>query len=179
MRYNGAVRRPCHPLALAALLASAITVGTGCVSKPTMRLHHAEISGVQMGLPPSLFMTVVLQVTNPNAYDVAVRAVRGQVIMADKFSFPIDWRPAQAVWMPADRTTVVRVPVVLPMQTVWQLLREAVATPIIGYRVVGAADVIGTRTFQIEKDDYAVDERGTISRAEIAAVLPNSVFPPR
>jgi hypothetical protein len=132
-----------------------------------------------MGAPPNLMMTVVLQVTNPNSYDVAVRAMRGQVIMADRYGFPIDWRPAQAVWMAADQTTVVRVPVVLPIPIAWQVLQEAVATPIVGYRVIGTADVTGTRTFQIEQDNYAVDERGSISRAEIAAVLPNSVFPPR
>ena len=32
-----------------------------------------------------------------------------------------------------------------------------------------------THTFQLEKDDYAVDGTGTITRAQMLAVIPNSI----
>src|SRR3954467_1205082 len=43
----------------------------GCVSKPTMHLNHAEISGAQFAtFPPSvgILMVVVVDVYNPNSY---------------------------------------------------------------------------------------------------------------
>lgn len=147
-----------------------------------MHLHHAEVSGVQLAtLPPSLgvVLTVVVDVYNPNSYDVAVRAFRGQAIMADKYPLPVEFRaPQDGVWMPAGQTTPLRVPVTMPVDLALVLLREAFASPTIPYRFVGTADVTGTRTFQIERDNYGVDERGAITREQIAAILPNSILPP-
>jgi hypothetical protein len=150
----------------------------GCVHKPTMHLNHAEISGAQLAtFPPSvgILMTVVVDVYNPNSYDVAIRAMRGTVVMADKYSLPVDFRPpGNGVWLAADRTTSVRVPVSMPIDLGLLLLRESAATPLIPYRLTGRADVTATSTFRIESDDYAVDEQGTISRQQIAAIIPNS-----
>ncbi len=42
----------------------------------------------------------------------------------------------------------------------------------------GKADVTGTRTLQIEKDDYSVDERGIVTRQQIEAIIPNTLFGP-
>ena len=66
--------RRCLPLLFLACIA--------CVSKPPMHLNHAEVSGVQFPAF-SVLMTVVVDVHNPNGYDVAVRAFSGQAIMAD------------------------------------------------------------------------------------------------
>src|ERR1700721_1670535 len=78
---------------------------SGCWSKPPMRLDHAEISGVQLAtLPPSIdvVMTIFLDVYNPNGYDVAVRAVRGQTILAGRFPLPVDYHaPGDGLWLPA------------------------------------------------------------------------------
>jgi hypothetical protein len=155
----------------------------GCVSKPTMRLNHAEISGVQVAtFPPSMgvLMTVVVDVYNPNSYDVAVRAMRGQVVMADRYPLPLDFRPqGEGVWLASGKTTSMRVPIVIPIELALALLREAFASPTIGYRVTGAADVTGTRTLHVEKDNYSVDERGAITRQQIEAILPASILVPR
>jgi len=166
-------------------LALAAALTAGCVSKPTMHLHHAEVSGAQLGIQPNgaptigVVMTVVVDVYNPNSYDVAVRAFRGQAIMADKYPLPVEFRaPDPGVWMPAGQTTQLRVPVNMPVDLGIVLLREAFASPTIPYRFVGTADVTGTRTFQIEKDNYGVDERGAITRDQIAAIIPNSLMPP-
>jgi late embryogenesis abundant protein len=151
---------------------------SGCVSKPTMHLNHAEISGATLGtFPPSvgILMTVVVDVYNPNSYDVAIRAMRGQVVMGNNHLLPVDYRaPGNGVWLAADKTTSVRVPVSVPLDLGLLLLRESAAAPFIPYRLTGRADVTASSTFKVEADDYAVDEQGTISRQQIAAIIPNS-----
>ena len=151
----------------------------GCVSKPTMHLNHAEISGAQLAVfPPAIgiLMTVVVDVYNPNSYDVAIRAMRGQVVMGYNHWLPVDFRPpGNGVWLASDRTTSVRVPVSVPLELGLALLRESAQSPFIPYRLTGRADVTASSTFRVESDDYAVDEQGTISRDQIAAIIPNSI----
>ena len=148
-----------------------------------MHLNHAEISGAQLGtFPPSIgiLMTVVVDVHNPNSYDVAIRAMRGQVIMGNNHVLPIDFRaPGSGLWLASDRTTSVRVPITMPLDMGLMLLRESVMAPVIAYRLIGRADVTASNTFRVESDDYAVDEQGTISREQIAAIVPNSLGVPR
>lgn len=160
-------------LALAFALV-ALTSTTGCASKPTMHLKHAEVSGVRLGFPPqvSVVMTMTVDVYNPNSYDVAIRAVRGTVVLQDRYTMPIDFRPGgEGVWLPSDSTTPVRVPVTIPVDLAMQLLRETYTAPMIGFRLIGSADVTATRTFKIEKDNYSVDERGQITRQQMEAAL--------
>ena len=136
-----------------------------------MKVNHAELAGVQLGFPPSLMvqMTVVLDVTNPNSYDVAVRAMRGTVIYNGRYTQPINWAPGgEGVWLAAGRTTQVRVPVAMPVDLAMTLMREAM-TGVVKYHVKGKADVTATRTLAIEKDDYEVDEDGSFARQQIEA----------
>jgi hypothetical protein len=153
--------------------------GTGCVSKPTMHLNHAEISGVQLAtLPPTIdvVMTIVLDVYNPNGYDVAVRAVRGQTMMAERYPLPVDYRaPGDGLWLPSHQTTQVRVPMSVPLALAFQLVQQAMASPVIPYRFQGKADVTATRSLQLEKDNYGVDESGTVTRDQMMSVIPNSI----
>jgi hypothetical protein len=147
----------------------------GCASKPTMTLKHAEISGVSLGFPPQVgvVMTMVLEVYNPNSYDVAVRAMRGTAVLAQRYTLPIDYRPGpEGVWMASKATTVLRVPVTVPIDLALTLLRESYTVPTISFRVTGTADVTATRTFQIEKDNYAVDEVGSFSRQQLEMAIP-------
>ena len=106
-----------------------------------MHLNHAEISGVTMAsIPPSLgvLMTVVIDVHNPNGYDVAVRAMRGQTMMADKYPLPVDYRaPGDGLWLPAGQTTSVRIPMTMPLPLAMALVQEAFQTPVIPYRFTG------------------------------------------
>lgn len=144
-----------------------------------MKLNHAEVSGVQLGFPPQLgvMMTSVVDVKNPNSYDVAIRAMRGNVVIADKYTLPIQWNPGgEGVWLPADQVTQVRVPVVVPVQLAMQIVREAYTSPTIPFRITGRADVTATRTFKLEKDDYEVDEHGEISREQVEASMRGMVF---
>jgi hypothetical protein len=153
---------------------------SGCVSKPTMHLNHAEISGVSLGLPPNiaLEMTIVLDVYNPNGYDVAVRAVRGQTLMADRYPIAVDYRaPGEGLWLPAKQVTPVRVPMTVPVPLALQLVQESWTSPVIPYHFQGKADVTATRSFKLEKDDYGVDEEGTVTREQMIQVIPNSFMP--
>ena len=112
-------------------------------------------------------MTVVIDVFNPNSYDVAIRAMRGTVSFYDRYTMPIDFRPpGEGIWLGSDRTTQVRVPAAVPMDLALRITREAM-TGVVPYRVMGKADVTATRTLKVESDNYEVDERGEISRQVI------------
>jgi hypothetical protein len=148
----------------------------GCASKPTMKLNHAEISGMQLGFPPTVgvLMTMVLDVTNTNSYDVAVRAMRGTATLAGRYTLPIDWRPGgEGVWLSSNATTTIRVPVTVPVDLALTLLRESYMTPTVSFRVIGTADVTATRTFKIEKDNYSVDEVGSFNRQQLEMAIPH------
>ena len=62
-------------------------------------------------------------------------------------------------------------PVEVPITTSLAVLSETVHTPMVNYHFTGTADVTATRTFQLEKDDYSVNEQGVISRDQIQAGL--------
>lgn len=143
-----------------------------------MRLHHAEVTGLRVAFPPSasVVMTVVVAVYNPNGYDVAIRAVRGQLTLARRYPMPLDFYPVPpGVWLPSDRTTLVRVPVNVPVQIAAAVLQESLFSPVVPYRFSGRADVTATRSLKLEVDNYAVDEEGVVTRAELEAAV-RSIF---
>jgi hypothetical protein len=149
-------------------------LGAACVKDPTMRLNHAEITGVSIALPPSLgiLMTVYVDVYNPNSYDVAVRAVRGQVLLARRHSLPVNYQaPGDGAWLRAGTTTTVTVPVDVPVQVGMAVLAEYAAAPTIPYHFTGKADVTAGRTLRLETDDYSVNADGFVARQQIATVL--------
>jgi hypothetical protein len=161
---------------IASCLALSGAAFAGCASKPTMKLNHAELSGVQLGFPPTVgvVMTIVLDVYNPNSYDVAVRAMRGTATLANMYTLPVQWQPGgEGVWLASNATTTIRVPVTIPIDLGLRLLRESFTTPTVPFRVVGTADVTATRTFKIEKDNYSVDEVGTFSRQQLEMAIPH------
>jgi hypothetical protein len=156
-------------LAMVALVISAFAA-VGCAKAPTMRLNHAEVSGVVFGLPPSVgvMMTVVMDVYNPNSYDVAVRAMQGEVIFLDHYSLPIQFTsPGEGTWLTANATTQVRVPVNVPGDLAARFISEAIASPTIPFHVKGKANVTATRSLKVEADNYAIDAKGEISRADL------------
>jgi LEA14-like dessication related protein len=173
-----------HSIGLQALLMVAALGGIGaqgCVSKPTMHLNHAEIHGIQLlAIPPNVQMVVVVDVRNPNGFDVAVRAMRGTITMAGKYPVAINFvAPGDGLWLAADASTAIRIPIALPVDVALKVSMEAVQTPNIAYRFAGKADVSASRTFKVEEDDYAIDEPGEITRAQLLAILPNSLLAPR
>jgi hypothetical protein len=168
------------PLPLAALLLAPLL--GACVHDPTVRLDHAELNGVQIAaFPPRIgvLLTVVVDITNPNAFDVAVRAMRGQVMLADRYPLPMDFRPpGPGVWLRAGAATPVRIPVDMPIETAAAVLREAFGSPVIGFHVTGTVDVTGSATFKLDRDNFPVDLRGTMTRQQVEGVVP-AMFLPR
>jgi LEA14-like dessication related protein len=145
---------------LVAASALSLAFASGCVSKPVIALHHADLKEVSL---QGLDLKVVIQIHNPNAYDVEVRAVHAQVTIAGKYKLePMDLQPNK--WLPAGETTLIAVPVYIPWPMVPGLIAETLGTPDVKYRVQGSADVTATRTFGIEKNNYPLDEEASLPR---------------
>jgi hypothetical protein len=135
----------------------------GCVSKPAVTLQSAQLRSASLR---GVGLDVFLKVENDNSYDIQIRNVRAQVTIADRYPLmPIDIQPNQ--WLPADQATVVRVPIVIPWQVVSPIVRATLGRPLITYRVKGSADVTAVRMLGIERDNYPVDEGGSVLRQDL------------
>jgi hypothetical protein len=140
-----------------------VLVLPSCVSKPQMQLHHAEISSAG---PMGIGMNVYLRVNNDNSFDVQVRNVRVQTTLQGRWTLPpLAYSPNQ--WLPADGTTIVAAPVIIPWPLVTPLLAETAMNSNISYRVRGEADVTAIRSLGVKSDNYPVDETGSIPRVAV------------
>lgn len=155
----------------AALLACALGPLAGCVSKPVISLHHAEVRDASLG---GIGLEVVLKVDNPNTYDVEVRSVHAQVTIAGKYALePIDVTPNQ--WLGSNSTTLVRVPLSIPWTMLPVLVTETLGSSEVKYHVTGTADVTAVRALKIEKNDYPIDEDGTLPRQVFVSASPGGI----
>jgi uncharacterized membrane protein YuzA (DUF378 family) len=153
-------------LALTVLLLSA------CPSKPVLELHSARL---QSASPQGIGFQIELRVNNDNAFDVKIRNVRASVIIAGRYPLPqLQYNPDQ--WLGAGQTTIVRVPMVVPWNLVTPLMATTAGSTQISYHVRGLADVTAVRLLGIEKNDYPIDEEGTVSRAELVVAAARGVF---
>lgn len=142
-------------LAGAALLAT-----TACVQSPTVRLHHADIQGVSLAGP---VLDVVIEIQNPNSFDIKLRDVTAETRFAGKYTLPpIVIHPD--LWLPSGRATQVHVPTTLPWLMIPPILAETIFSPQVNYNVHGVANVTATRTFGIEEDNYPLDLNGSLPR---------------
>jgi LEA14-like dessication related protein len=138
----------------------ALDLLSGCVSKPVVALDHAELASASL---QGLGLAVVLQINNPNSYDVQVRSLHVEVTIAGRYALaPIDVQPNQ--WLPSNETTRVAVPVVIPWPVIPALISETLGSPQVTYRVRGSADVTAVRMLGIERNNYPVDEEGSLPR---------------
>jgi hypothetical protein len=186
MSFVGASLHCLRRFAVPAVASATLLFGaTGCAKKPTMKVNHAEVTGMQIGFPPAVnvVLTIVLDVYNPNSYDVAIRAVRGQTVLAGRYTLPVDFQAAQqspngqGVWLRSDTLTQVRVPVVVPADLALTLLRETMTTQWVAYRFVGTADVTATRSLKIEKDGYSISENGFFARQQLEFTIAGMNIP--
>ena len=117
----------------AALVACALAPLAGCVSKPVVTLHHAEVRAASLS---GIGLEVFLKVENPNAYDVKVRNVHAQVTIAGKYTLdPIDITPNQ--WLGSNSSTLVSVPLSIPWTMIPALVGETLGTSEVKYHVTG------------------------------------------
>ena len=151
------------PLLAAALALSALGA-VACVSQPVVALDHAELRGASFS---GVSLVVLLRVNNKNAFDVQVRSVRGQATLGGRWILPaLDYSPN--VWLPAGQTTVVAAPVMIPLDMIPGILAQTLGSASISYRFTGSADVTAVRMLGIQRNDYPVDDGGTISRMALA-----------
>ncbi len=149
----------------------ALAAAPGCVTTPTVKVHHAEVYGIGAYGVNTL---IYLQVRNDNSYDVQVRNLRAQVTLGGKYPLaPVNVSPNQ--WLPAHQTTLVAVPMSIPWQVLPSLIAETVGHYAIPYYIRGTADVTATRTFGIEKDNWVVDEGGSVPRQVVIDSAKSSI----
>jgi hypothetical protein len=152
-----------------------LSVGlAGCFAKPTMHVHHAEVQGVQITFPPSvgILMRVVMVIDNTSSADLLVRRFQGQVTLLGRYNIPVTVTPQ--TWLAAKQQTLMPVDVVIPLSTAIPLLRDSLNSPYINYQVVGSADVSATSSFEIQKDNYPINENGSIARQALVDIARNS-----
>jgi hypothetical protein len=163
-----------------ALLMSCLVAAACSSAKPTMRLQGVEIAGVELGGPARLTVRTMvwLEVFNPNSYDVAIRALRGEALVAGNHALPVDFRAeGTGAWLPSKQTTRVGIPVHVPAPVGLAVARAAYGAPTIPFHFRGKADVVATSTLQLERDDYAVDAKGAISREQLERALDRFKIP--
>lgn len=137
----------------------ALFAAPGCVSKPAVTVHHAELRGLSAW---GLQVMILLQVRNDNGYDVQLRNVNVSATFGRGLRLPVMFSPNQ--WLPSNQTSFVQVPVTIPWTAIPQLVAETNGAYAIPYHVKGVADVTATRALGIERDNYPVDEGGAIPR---------------
>lgn len=137
----------------------ALFAAPGCVSKPAVTVHHAELRGLSAW---GLQVMILLQVRNDNGYDVQLRNVNVSTTFGRGLRLPVMFSPNQ--WLPSNQTSFVQVPVTIPWTAIPQLVAETNGAYAIPYHVKGVADVTATRSLGIERDNYPVDEGGAIPR---------------
>lgn len=149
-------------LAPFAFVAGISLLAPGCAKTPTLTLHHAEFRSASL---VGLGLAVVLSVENPNSFDLAVRNVRATVKFADRYELPITYSPNQ--WLPAGEKTLVPVPFTIPYALIPDLINTSKHLQVLNYSVVGSVDVTATSSLEVEKDNYPIDEKGSIQRADL------------
>lgn len=170
-------REPCETAAMVrrrlalGLISGAALALAGCASDPTMRIHHAELRSASFY---GVGLDMMLQVYNPNSYDIQIRNVRANVVIAGRYSLPpLVFSPNQ--WLPAGEKTLVRVPMLIPYMLVPRLIDESVNAPIIYYSVNGNIDVTAVRMLGVEKDNYPVNEQSSITRQALMVAAGRSM----
>ncbi len=147
----------------AILLAALLTIASGCVSQPIATLHSVRVQSVS---PMGLGLEMVMKVRNENVFDVQVRDVRASVVVAEKFRLPpLVYNPNQ--WLPAGRSTLVRVPVMMPWPLVGPMVAYTVGSDTISYEVDGWVDVTAVRMLGIQKNNHKFEDVGEMSRMQI------------
>lgn len=142
------------------LVAALGLAAAGCVETPRVRLHHADIRGAAL---TGALIDVVIEIHNPNAYDIKLRDLTAETTFAGKYQLPpIVMHPDQ--WLPAGQATQVHVPATLPWLMIPGILAETLTAPKVTYHVRGSANVTATRTFGIEEDNYPIDLKGEMPR---------------
>lgn len=146
---------------VAAVFAVACAVGGfACASKPTVQVQHAQITGIDL---TGIRVNVVIRIRNPNSFDILVRNIQAQTTIAGAYQLPpINMQPN--VWLPANNTSFLTAPVVIPWHMVPGVLSATLGNEYIAYQVSGLADVTASRSFKLNVNQEPLEDHGVISR---------------
>lgn len=159
---------PAPKPALAALAALSLLslAAAGCAETPTVRLHHADIQGAAL---TGAVIDVVIEVHNPNSFDIQIRDVNAETTFAGQFRLPpIVMHPNQ--WLPSGQSVLVHVPTTLPWLMIPGILAATIMSPVVTYSVHGSANVTATRTFGIDQNNYPIDLVGQMPRQMVVSL---------
>ena len=135
----------------------------GCVKTPSLTPVGTELSGATS---QGLAMNVLMAINNPNGHDIQLRSVRATTTLTGLRQphalAPIDYPMDR--WLPAEQTTTLRIPILIPWPTVMSLALETPFTSQVTYRVQGKADVTASSSFRFDRDDMPFDAQGVLSR---------------
>lgn len=158
-------------VALIAALGVLVTSTAACPSKPTMQVHNARITHVS---PFGIGMDVVVKVHNDNSFDIMVRRVTAQTTIAGRYRMPqVSVQPN--AWLPADKSTFVTAPVVIPWHLVPGVLSATMGSENVSYHVQGWADVSATRMLGVQVNNQPIDERGVVPREVVLRAARTSI----
>jgi hypothetical protein len=158
--------------ALVVLVALLALFATGCFSEPSMKLYGARISGAS---PHGVNLNLTMSVHNHNSFDVMVRDVRADVMLAKSYRLP-SVVISPNIWLPANRATSLQIPVTIPWSMVAPLAGAGIGSPTVEYRVWGSANVTATRSLEIDWDDYKLDKEGRFYRQELITAAGRGFF---
>ncbi len=146
---------------------------SACITRPAMQLWGTQVRNAG---PPGLSLNMIMRVKNDNAFDIQIRTVRANVVLDGRYPLP----PIMAspnTWLRAGQTTQVVVPVTIPWSIVPGLTASAARKPFLTFRVVGSADVTGTRLLKINRDDWRMSDQGRVSSLELLAAAGRGHLP--
>ncbi|MEZ4297999.1 MAG: LEA type 2 family protein [Polyangiaceae bacterium] len=153
---TGSVAARCVKVLALVLCLSAVA----CIENPRVRLHHADVQGASLS---GAMLDVVLEIQNPNSADIKLRDLTAETTFAGKYKLPpIVLHPD--LWLPANQTTQVHVPTVLPWLMIPHILAETMTAPRVTFVVTGSANVTATSTFGIEQDNVPIHLEGEMPR---------------
>ena len=140
------------------VLAALAAFGSGCT--PSVQLKSAVLQG---GSYQGARFDAVMTFENPNSFDIQIKTVRANV-RVDGIPQPIPVHFEPNVWLPAGKTVNIAVPVTIPWAIIPPLAIKTLMSDEVPFRIVGRADVVATRAFKIDNDNYAFNEEGTVPK---------------
>lgn len=154
------------------LIAALALLVLGCPPpRPPLELHSVR---VQSATPQGLGLIMNVRVNNNEPFDVKVRNVRANVVIARTYQLPpIFYNPER--WLGANRSTFVAVPVLVPWAMIRPLVLTTAGSPVIDYQVSGFIDVTAVRMLGIRVNDHPLNGGGSMSRVELLAVAGRSI----
>ena len=151
-----------------------VLLSFGCVHekrRPVLEIHSMRAMSMS---PQGLGLMLRMRVNNHHPFDVKVRNVRANVVIANAYQLPPVYADPDA-WLAANRYTFVDVPVLLPWPMLRPLLMTTAQSPVIHYQVTGYADVTAVRLLGIQRNDHYLNQQGSVSRGELMSAAGRSL----